>query len=84
MPSAGSVFRRPSEEGVYVGPMIEKCGLKGIRFGGAQISEKHAGFIINTGGATANDVLSLIALVQNKVSERFSVRLETEIRIIGE
>ncbi|WP_369397339.1 UDP-N-acetylmuramate dehydrogenase [Syntrophomonas palmitatica] len=62
MPSAGSTFRRP--EGHYVGPMIEKLGLKGYRVGGAQVSTKHAGFIVNTGNATADNVLQLIAEIQ--------------------
>jgi len=83
-PSAGSVFRRPDKEGYYVGPMIEECGLKGFKIGGAQVSEKHAGFIINSGGASAADVLDLIGLIKMKVKKRFSVSLATEIRIIGE
>jgi len=83
-PSAGSVFRRPAVDGVYVGPMIEKCGLKGLRVGGAEVSEKHAGFIINRGGATADDVLSLIRRIQDEVAKRFAVDLALEIRVIGE
>ena len=83
-PSAGSVFKRPAQEGVYVGPMVEACGLKGAREGGARVSEKHAGFIVNDGGATAADVLTLIGRVREAVSKRYSVDLETEIRIIGE
>ncbi|MDR3122065.1 MAG: UDP-N-acetylmuramate dehydrogenase [Clostridiales bacterium] len=82
-PSAGSVFRRPAAEGLYVGPMIEACGMKGAAVGGAMVSEKHAGFIINRGGATAADVLELIRRVRAKVRERFSVDLETEIRVVG-
>ena len=82
MPSAGSVFRRP--EGHYVGTMIEQAGLKGYAIGGAQVSPKHAGFIVNTGGATARDVLDLIAYVQRIIWEKFQVRLKTEIRVIGE
>jgi UDP-N-acetylmuramate dehydrogenase len=81
-PSAGSVFKRPP--GRYVGPMVEALGLKGHRIGGAQVSPKHAGFIINAGGATAADVLALIALVRSRVQEAFGVTLETEIRILGE
>lgn len=81
-PSAGSVFRRP--EGHYVGPMIEELGLKGFQIGGAAVSEKHAGFIINRGGATARDVLNLIRLIQDRVKEKYGVELHPEIEIIGE
>ena len=83
-PSAGSVFRRPAREGVYVGPLIEQCGLKGACEGGAQVSEKHAGFIINLGGATASDVLSLIDRIRGEVYRRHSIDLTPEIRVIGE
>lgn len=82
LPSAGSIFRRP--KGYYVGPMIEQMGLKGYRIGGAEISHKHAGFIVNTGDATAGDVLALIELVQGKAREQFGVELQPEIKIIGE
>jgi UDP-N-acetylmuramate dehydrogenase len=81
-PSAGSIFRRP--EGFYVGPMIEKMGLKGFRIGGAEVSTKHAGFIINIGNATANDVLQLIMYIQNEAFQQFGINLQTEIVIIGE
>ncbi len=81
-PSAGSVFRRP--EGHYVGPMITRAGLRGRRVGGAEVSEKHAGFIVNRGGATADDVLELIDRVQSAVRAKFGVDLVPEIRIIGE
>lgn len=81
-PSAGSVFKRP--EGYFAGALIEGAGLKGKRIGGAEVSEKHAGFIINTGGATAADVLALIGHVQKTVKEKYNVDLETEIRLIGE
>ena len=81
-PSAGSVFRRPS--GHFVGPMIEELGMKGYSIGGAQVSAKHAGFIVNTGGATAADVLQLIAAIQEKVADHFNISLQTEIRIVGE
>ena len=81
-PSAGSVFKRP--EGRFAGKLIEDAGLKGRSIGGALVSEKHAGFIVNTGGATAGDVLALIALIQDEVQARFGVRLETEVRILGE
>jgi UDP-N-acetylmuramate dehydrogenase len=82
MPSAGSVFKRPP--GRFVGPMIEELGLKGHRIGGAEVSRKHAGFIVNAGAATAADVLALIQYIRERVQERFGVWLETEIRIIGE
>jgi len=81
-PSAGSTFKRP--EGYFAGVLIEQAGLKGRRVGGAQVSEKHAGFIVNTGGATAADILTLIGIVQDEVAARFGVRLETEVRILGE
>ncbi len=81
-PSAGSTFKRP--EGHFAGALIEGAGLKGRRVGGAQVSEKHAGFIVNAGGATASDVLALIRVVQDAVLARDGVRLETEVRVIGE
>lgn len=81
-PSAGSTFKRP--EGHFAGALIEGAGLKGHRVGGAQVSEKHAGFIVNTGGATAADVLALIRVVQDAVRAKDGVALETEVRIIGE
>ena len=81
-PSAGSTFKRP--EGYFAGALIEQAGLKGKRVGGAQVSEMHAGFIVNTGGATAADILTLIGTVQDEVADRFGVRLETEVRILGE
>ena len=82
LPSAGSVFKRPP--GKYVGPMIQQLGLKGYRIGGAQVSEKHAGFIVNRGGASAADVLALIQHIRQQVQAQFGVWLETEVRIIGE
>lgn len=82
MPSAGSTFRRP--EGFYVGPMIEQLGLKGYAIGGAQVSTKHAGFIVNRGRATAHDVLDLIAYIQEQASQRFGVDLHPEIKVVGE
>lgn len=81
-PSAGSVFRRPP--GHFVGPMIEEMGLKGHSVGGAQVSAKHAGFIINTGQATAQDVLQLIAVIQAAVKDKYGILLQPEIRIVGE
>ncbi len=81
-PSAGSVFKRP--EGHFVGPLIEELGLKGLRIGDAEISTKHAGFIINRGNATASDVLELISIVRSKVRESRGIDLQPEIRIVGE
>ncbi len=79
-PSCGSTFKRP--EGHFAGALIEGCGLKGFSVGGAQVSEKHAGFVINRGGATGDEVLSLIREVQRIVKEQTGVDLETEVRII--
>lgn len=79
-PSAGSVFRRP--EGYFAGALIEQSGLKGRTVGGAQVSEKHAGFIINIGNATCEDVKKLIGICQETVKEKFNVQLETEIKSI--
>ncbi|MDR2610516.1 MAG: UDP-N-acetylmuramate dehydrogenase, partial [Clostridiales Family XIII bacterium] len=80
LPSAGSFFKRPP--GAYAGALIEKAGLKGRRVGGAQVSEKHAGFIVNTGGATTADILELMRLVQNRVLEHSGILLEPEPRIL--
>ncbi|NLW20759.1 MAG: UDP-N-acetylmuramate dehydrogenase [Clostridiales bacterium] len=79
-PSAGSFFKRPP--GYYAGALIEQAGLKGLSIGGAQVSEKHAGFLINTGGATTAEFLQLKDLVQQRVMARFGVALEPEVRII--
>jgi len=81
-PSAGSTFKRP--EGYFSGKLIQDCNLKGVSIGGAQVSEKHSGFIINKKDASAKDILDLIALVQNAVKEKFGVELSTEVRIWGE
>ncbi len=81
-PSCGSVFKRP--EGNFAGALIERCGLKGARVGGAEVSQKHAGFIINAGGATTADMLALTALVKRTVAEKTGVVLEEEIRFAGE
>lgn len=80
-PNAGSVFKRP--QGYFVGKLITDAGLKGYTIGGAQVSEKHAGFIINRGGATAEDVLRLVEHIQNTVHEQFGVSLECEINFKG-
>ena len=81
-PSAGSVFKRP--EGHFAGALIENAGLKGVSVGGAQVSQKHAGFIVNTGTATCQDVLELIKLIQKRVLEQSGVQLETELRPVGD
>ncbi len=81
-PSAGSTFKRP--EGYFAGKLIEDAGLKGFKVGGAEVSEKHAGFVINKGGATARDIRSLIEAVSDKVYESAGVRLEPEVRFLGE
>ncbi len=80
-PSAGSVFKRP--EGYYAGKLIEDCGLKGRAIGGAQVSEKHAGFIINRGNATASDVLRLIDVIRETVLREYGVLLECELCCLG-
>ena len=82
MPSAGSTFKRP--EGHYAGTLIEQTGLKGFTVGGAQVSDKHAGFVVNAGDATAKDVLELIRQVQDRVFEKHHVKLFPEVRILGE
>ena len=79
-PSAGSVFKRP--EGYYAGKLIEDCGLKGFALGGAMVSEKHSGFIVNTGSATTADIKALICHIQRTVFEKTGVSLETEVKII--
>lgn len=81
MPSAGSTFKRPV--GYYAGTLIDQTGLKGLRVGGAQISTKHAGFVVNAGGATAKDVTDLIKEVQKRVYEAHGVHLEPEVKMIG-
>lgn len=82
LPSAGSVFKRP--EGHFAGGLIEQTGLKGLTVGGAQVSELHAGFIVNAGGATARDILELVDQVKRRVLERTGVCLEMEVRVLGE
>lgn len=79
--SAGSVFKRP--EGHYAGKLIEDAGLKGLRYRNAEISSKHSGFIVNLGGATSEEVLTLIRLAQKVVSDRFGITLEREVRLLG-
>lgn len=82
MPSAGSTFKRP--EGYFAGKLIMDAGLRGFSVGGAQISEKHCGFVVNKGDATAADVLGLIREVQKRVQEQFGVTLEPEVKFLGE
>ena len=81
-PSAGSTFKRP--EGYYAGKLIMDAGLRGYRIGGAQVSEKHCGFVINAGGASAADVKEVIEEVQERVKDRFHVRLEPEVIFLGD
>ena len=81
-PSAGSTFKRP--EGYFAGKLIMDAGLRGFCVGGAQVSEKHCGFVINTGDATAADVVGLICEIQRRVEEQFGVKLEPEVRFLGE
>jgi len=82
MPSAGSVFKRP--EGDFAGRLIEQSGLGGTKVGGAQVSQKHCGFIVNTGNASAKDVLDLIDIIKETVYKKSNVMLECELKIIGE
>ncbi len=82
LPSAGSFFKRP--EGNFAGALIEQCGLKGFSVGGAQVSTKHAGFVVNTGGATTADILELGRLISQKVFEKTGIILEREVKYIGE
>lgn len=81
-PSAGSTFKRP--EGYFAGKLIMDAGLRGYSVGGAQVSEKHCGFVVNKGGATASDVVKIMNDVRDKVMEEFGVELEPEVKMIGE
>ena len=81
-PSAGSTFKRP--EGYFAGKLIMDAGLRGYKVGGAQVSEKHCGFVINTGEATAQDVVTLMDDVVEKVKREFGVTLEPEVKMLGE
>ena len=81
LPSAGSTFKRP--EGHFVGKLVTDAGLRGYQVGGAAVSKKHAGFVVNLGGATAADVRAVIAHVQDEVERQFGVRLEPEVRFLG-
>lgn len=82
MPSAGSIFKRP--EGYFAGKLVQDCGLRGYRIGGAEVSALHCGFIVNVDNATARDVTTLIKYVQDRVNEKFGVQLQTEVKIVGE
>jgi UDP-N-acetylmuramate dehydrogenase len=82
LPNAGSVFRNPP--GDFAARLIEACGMKGEKLGGAQISEKHANFIVNLGGAKASDIEGLINAAEARVEEKFGVKLQREVRILGE
>jgi len=82
MPSAGSTFKRPS--GYFVGPLLEQLGLKGFKIGGAQVSPKHAGFIVNTGNASAADVLNLIQYIQETARANLGIELHPEVKLVGE
>jgi len=82
MPNAGSIFKRG--EGYITAKLIDECGLKEYRIGDAEVSELHAGFIVNKGNATAKDILNLIQYIKYKIKEKFNIDIETEIRIFGE
>lgn len=82
LPSCGSVFKRPT--GYFAGKLIHDAGLQGFQIGGAQVSTKHAGFIVNVGGATATNYMDVIRHIQETVMDKFGVLLETEVRILGE
>ena len=79
-PSAGSMFERP--QGYFAAALIDQCGLKGFRVGGAQVSEKHAGFVVNRGGATCEDILTLVERVKATVREKTGVELEMEVKLL--
>ena len=81
-PSAGSTFKR--KEGIITAKLIDDCGLKGYSIGGAKVSEKHAGFIVNYNNATAKDVLDLIEYIKEKVNKEYGIKIEEEIKVIGE
>ena len=81
-PSAGSTFKRPV--GYFAGQLIDQAGLRGLKHGGAQVSQKHCGFVINCGDATCKDVVELIRMVQEAVYEKHGVELETEVKVLGE
>ncbi len=80
--SAGSTFKRPP--GYYAGKLIDDAGLRGLRVGDAQVSCRHCGFVINRGAASAGEILELIALIKERVWDKFQVRLELEVQVVGE
>lgn len=85
-PSAGSTFKRPAPvdgQPVYAAALIDGCGLKGLTVGGAQVSEKHTGFVINRGGATCDDIVQLMAQVRERVFRETGITLEPEVRYLG-
>jgi UDP-N-acetylmuramate dehydrogenase len=82
VPNAGSIFKNPPNE--FAGRLIEACGLKGRRVGGAEVSPAHANWLVNAGGATARDFLELVEIVRAAVVERFAIRLELEVKVVGE
>lgn len=82
LPSAGSIFKRP--DGYFAGKLIQDCGLRGCRTGGAEVSCKHCGFIVNVGNATADDIIKLISYIQAEVRQKYKVELQTEVKIVGE
>jgi UDP-N-acetylmuramate dehydrogenase len=82
LPSAGSTFKRP--KGHFAGQLIEECGLRGLTLRGAQVSEKHCGFVVNLGNTTAKDLLELMYVVKSTVNAKFGIMLEEEVRILGE
>ncbi|MDY4574431.1 MAG: UDP-N-acetylenolpyruvoylglucosamine reductase, partial [Intestinibacter sp.] len=82
LPSAGSTFKRP--KGYFAGKLIDDCGLRGLTLRGAQVSEKHCGFVVNIGDATAKDILDLIYVVKSTVLNKFGIMLEEEVKILGE
>jgi UDP-N-acetylmuramate dehydrogenase len=81
LPSAGSVFKNPA--GDYAGRLIEECGMKGVRIGKGAVSDKHANFIVNLGGATASEIYALIRKIEEAVADRFGIMLEREIKLLG-
>ena len=82
LPSAGSIFKRP--EGYFAGKLVQDCGLRGFRIGGAEVSCKHCGFIVNAGNATADDIIKLIIHIQAEVRQKYRIELQTEVRTLGE
>lgn len=82
LPSGGSTFKRP--EGYFAGKLIDDAGLRGLRYGGAQVSEKHCGFVVNADNATCKEVTMLISIIQKTIRDKFGLELETEIKLIGE